>query len=369
MNIMQKRANFTNSIKLILFAVILGAVTGAVIWLFLRAVGVGTIFIWESLRVSFDFKWYAVAVCSVGGLIIGIFRKIFGDLPEELTTVMEKVSRDGHYDYSNMFVMLIAAFLPLIFASSVGPEAGLTGVIVGLCYWIGDNLKYAREHEREYSKIGEAVTLGVLFGAPLFGIFAVEEDDIGTEDFVLPKPAKLVLYGSAIAGGLIAVDLLTKFFGAAMGGFPSFAEVSLQAADYVAMIPYVLCGVVMAYVFEISEKLMGRASGMLPPVVCETVCGLLLGIGITFVPMVAFSGEEQMGELSGGFMSYTPAILIGIALLKIIMTTMCIKLGMKGGHFFPLIFACVCMGFGVGMLLFGADIGHLVFAAGCVSFL
>ena len=63
-----------------------------------------------------------------------------------------------------MLVMLISAFLPLIFAASVGPEAGLTDVIVGLCYWVGDNIKYAKEHEREYSEVGEAVTLGVLSG-------------------------------------------------------------------------------------------------------------------------------------------------------------------------------------------------------------
>ena len=40
--------------------------------------------------------------------------------------------------------MMIAALLPLLIGSSVGPEAGLTGIIVGLCYWAGENLKFAK---------------------------------------------------------------------------------------------------------------------------------------------------------------------------------------------------------------------------------
>ena len=62
-----------------------------------------------------------------------------------------------------------------------------------------------------------------------------------------------------------------------------------------------------------------------------------------------------------------PSSDIGIAVVKLILTSMCIKLGLKGGHFFPLIFACVCMGFGVGIFIFGYDLPHLVFAAGMVT--
>ena len=161
----------------ILFAFLLGAFAGTVIWLFLKAVGLISGLLWDKLPEIIHFKGYAVLLCAAGGLIIGIFRKFFGDYPEELPVVMGKIKKDGHYDYSNMFVMLVAAFLPLVFAASIGPEAGLTGVIVGLCYWVGDNLKYAKTHEKEYSEIGEAVTLSVLFHAPLFGIFSVEEEN------------------------------------------------------------------------------------------------------------------------------------------------------------------------------------------------
>ena len=67
---------------------------------------------------------------------------------------MEKVRAEKRYEYKNMLVMMVAALLPLLIGSSVGPEAGLTGIIVGLCYWAGDNLKFAKQNTRNYSQIG-----------------------------------------------------------------------------------------------------------------------------------------------------------------------------------------------------------------------
>ena len=86
------------------------------------------------------------------------------------------------------------------------------------------------------------------------------------------------------------------------------------------------------------------------------------------LPAVLFSGEEQMGMLPDAFTAYAPAALIGVGLVKILMTTFCIEFGMKGGHFFPLIYACSCMGFGIALLVFGGAAGaHAVFAAAVVT--
>ena len=49
------------------------------------------------------------------------------------------------------------------------------------------------------------------------------------------------------------------------------------------------------------------------------------------------------------------------------LTSFCLKFGMKGGHFFPLIFACACMGFALSMLLFEDPGSHAAFTAAIVS--
>ena len=123
-----------NQWNLTLFCMIVGAFISAVIWLFLKAVSVGTSFLWEWIPGKITWPFYPILVCTAGGALIGIFRKNCGDYPEELTAVLGKIKQEKRYEYRNMPVMLIAAFLPLVIGSSVGPEAGLTGIIVGLCY-------------------------------------------------------------------------------------------------------------------------------------------------------------------------------------------------------------------------------------------
>ena len=366
-----------NEIKLGLLTLMLGAFCGAVIWLFLRLLGICTGLIWDTIPAKAGFKYLPVQICAAGGLAAGLVRKRYGDYPEELHQVLGKVRKEKHYDYSKMAVILVCAFIPLVFGASVGPEAGLTGIIAGLCYWVGDNVKYAKEHAEEYSEIGAAVTLGSLFHVPLFGIFAVEEDpEDGSALPSIPKASKLLLYGLSTGAAYLVMRCLNSLLGDASLGFPSFDYAEPAAADFAMMLIYIPAGMALFMVFGYSEKLTGRAAGKMPAVLRETVCGVVIGLMAVFAPMVIFSGEEQMGELPETFMRYAPAALIGICLLKLLMTAFCIQFGMKGGHFFPLIFACSCMGFAAAMLVFGnaagitdqaALTGHAVFAAAVIT--
>ena len=366
-----------NEIKLGLLTLMLGAFCGAVIWLFLRLLGICTGLIWETIPAKAGFKYLPVLICAAGGLLAGLVRKRYGDYPEELHQVLGRVRKEKHYDYSRMGAILACAFIPLVFGASVGPEAGLTGIIAGLCYWVGDNVKYAKEHAEEYSEIGAAVTLGSLFHVPLFGIFAVEEDPEGEGAVpAIPKASKLLLYGLSIGSAYLVTRVLGSLLGDASLGFPSFDYAEPAAADFAMMLVYIPAGMVLFIVFECAERITGVAAGKIPAVLSETVCGAVIGLMAVFAPMVIFSGEEQMGDLPDTFMRYTPAALIGICLLKLFMTAFCIRFGMKGGHFFPLIFACSCMGFAAAMLVFGnaAGItdeavltGHAVFAAAIIT--
>ena len=112
---------------------------------------------------------------------------------------------------------------------------------------------------------------------------------------------------------------------------------------------------------------MGKAAKMMPPVLKETLCGLIIGLVGLVCPMVLFSGEEQMGQLIVNSGGYGVLFLAGICLLKLAMTSFCLKFGMKGGHFFPLIFACTCMGYALGGLFFAGEAGHAAFAAGIIT--
>ncbi len=366
----EKKANKgLNYIKLILFTFVLGSITGLVVWSFLKAVSLSTEFIWQFLPEKTGFKYLTPLICAFGGLIVGILHKKHGDYPDELGVVLAKIQKEKHYDYHPIKVMLVCAFIPLVCGASVGPEAGLTGIIAALCYWIGDNVSYAKNNAAEFSQIGEAVTLGQLFRSPLFGIMAVEESDIDEKDSAngMSKANKFFLYGLSTAAGLLVAGVLNLLLGPAMEGFPSFSTVSAAKEDYLMLLLYVPVGLVLYFLFEFCEKITGKAAGVIPPVFRETICAVIVGITGRFFPVIIFSGEEQMGELIENIGMYGAVMLLVICILKIFLTSSCLKFGMKGGHFFPLIFACTCMGFALAGFFFPDPSAHAAFAAAAVT--
>ena len=106
-----------------------------------------------------------------------------------------------------------------------------------MCYWAGDNLKFARQHAKEYSQIGVAASLSVLFHAPLFGLFEVEENTLeenNSEQTVVPAgiSSKIFIYGIAIAAatGIYAGQMCIRdsiCMTIALTGIP----ISVKAAD------------------------------------------------------------------------------------------------------------------------------------------
>lgn len=367
------KVRWINDIKMLAFTAGLGAAAGAIIWVFARLVGLCTMLLWDKLPHAVGFFFLPVIICAFGGVLIGLVHKKFGDYPEELPVVMGKIKRDKHYDYRPMGAMLIAAFLPLVFAGSVGPEAGLTGIIAGLCYWVGDNVRFARERQHAFAKIGEAVTLGTIFHAPLFGIFAVEEDSLleggrsSDADTSMPRATKFALYGLAVGGAFLAWHILSVLLGEAASGLPHYSDLTIQWKDLVLLLIYIPAGVLLCLLFVLCEWLTDAAAERIPVIAREIAGGVVIGLIGMGVPMVLFSGEEEMSKLAETFGTYTPLFLIGVCLLKIFLTAFSIRFGFKGGHFFPLIFACTCLGFGLAMVFFGADFGHMVFAAGCIT--
>lgn len=366
-NTVKKDSGIRNWLRMLLLTLLLGMFAGLVIWTFLKLVALCTGLIWETVPARTGGKWIIVVLCTAGALAAGILRKKFGDYPESLDTVMGKIKKDHHYSYHPMLVMLLCAFLPLVLGASVGPEAGLTGIIAALCYWVGDNVTFAKQNMDLYSRVGEAVTLGQLFRSPLFGILAVEEGEGQLVPERMPKGMKLVLYALSTASSFAVIWLLNSLFGKAMTGFPSFSEVPVSTADGFLALLYIPVGCLLFLFYEGCETVMGKVAKILPPVLRETLCGLAIGLVALVCPMVLFSGEEQMAQLIGNNGGYGVLFLAGICLLKLVMTSFCLKFGMKGGHFFPIIFACTCMGYALGTLFFAGDPGHAAFAAGIIT--
>lgn len=363
---MNIKVKLLNEIKLISFTAIIGAVAGLVFWVFLWLINTFTELIWQKIpSITGDIPYYALIVCTVGGLVIGVLRKLLGDYPQSMAEVIGTVKQTGTYPYKKILSIIVLSVLPLIIGSSVGPEAGMIGVIVALCCWAGDNLKFAKKSTINYSKVGAVVTLSVLFHSPLFGIFHVEENE--DEDSSLTRASKLLIYAVAIAVGIGAYSLLSTLICEVSEGFPSFETALPTGYDYLAMFLYIICGIALGFFFIKSELLFEKIAKKLPPIIGEVTAGIILGAIVCFLPVLQFSGETQMGALINDYAKYAPIAMIGIALLKILMTNMCIQFGLKGGHIFPLMFSAVCLGYGISLMIFPGSSAHAVFAAAIIT--
>lgn len=338
-------------IRFLFFAVCIGGVIGAFIWGFLWIMEMGQELLFTALPEQIHIPCLILVICILGGLVIGIYEKMFHASPDNMEAVMAVIKKEGKYPCDHLAVRTIAALLPLIFGASLGPEAGLTGIIAGLCFWAGSKFRYAGKHIEELSRIGLGASLGVIFGSPLFGYsFSMEEEDVPAE---YSKSVKMVTYITAILGGFGVFVLLGRLFGGG-AGLPRLSAPDIGNRERLFVILLIPVGIVAGSIYTIfhavSDRLFSALKDKCGVVVCAVLGGICMGIFGMLVPFSMFSGEAQMEVLAETYLEYTPAILIGIGIAKIFITNVCIQSGWKGGHFFPVIFAGVSIGYGMGMI-------------------
>lgn len=342
--------------KILLFgilALILGAFAGAIVWLVLKVMSLGIDLLWTVLPRALCFGnslIYSLSVCLIGGLIIGLWQRKFGLLPEELTEVMGRIKKEGTYPYNNLHIVAVSALLPLIFGGALGPEAGLTGLIVGLCCFVGDRLKYKGAEVAALMEAGMAATLGVIFGAPLFGIVSNIEPDNKKEHYgkkLASKKTRIFLYVMAVVGGMLAMGGLTDLLGGGMG-LPRFdAHHGMGFAQWKWFIPLLVAGVLFGLLYLVIHKITGIIGEKLLKyrVISCMLAGAAVGTIGYFLPLTMFSGEHEMGDLMNDWQSYSVVILIISAIGKLFLVNFCVDLGWRGGNIFPIIFVGVTIGY------------------------
>lgn len=337
-------------IRFLFFAVCIGGAIGAFIWGFLRVMGIGQELLFTVLPKYVPIPCFVPVVCILGGVIIGVYEKKFHASPDNMEAVMAVIKKEGKYPCDHLAIRTIAALLPLVFGASLGPEAGLTGIIAGLCFWAGSKFRYAKKHMEELSNIGLGASLGIIFGSPLFGYtFSIEEEDTSTE---YSKTVKMVTNITAILGGFGAFVLLGRLFGGG-AGLPRLSGSDIGNRERFSVVLLIPAGIAAGIVYTVSHAASSRFFAALKEkcgvVVCAVLGGVCLGVFGIFLPFSMFSGESQMEVLAETYLEYTPILLIGIGIGKIFLTNVCIESGWKGGHFFPVIFAGVSIGYGMGI--------------------
>ena len=334
-----------------LLVALLGGTIGGITWGLLFIMNLGVNFLWTDLRNAVDLTLYPVMVCAVGGLLIGLWEQRFGPYPREMAEILKDVKQGERIPYNNLHIIGIAALLPLIFGGSLGPEAGLTGVIVGLCFWFSNRLKFIFQEIAELPQIGMAATIGVIFGAPLFAFVNQIEDE--SKPALIPKNLKILMYFVAILSGYGVLTVLQNFFGGrlGLGHFPAIEKIT--AAEWAAAMPLAVVGVAAGMLYFLFMKMTKMAvKPLADKIVIRGILGgvILGGVGI-FLPYTMFSGEHEMVEVINSWPTMGFAVLVLTGIVKLLMGNICHEMGWRGGNIFPTIFSGVSIGYACALLL------------------
>lgn len=340
----------------VLAIILLGCMAGAICWLFFFLMNAGIDLIWNAVPdlLGGDIWWWPLPVCIAGGVAVGLFQRRWPGQPQEMNEVLAVVKKTGRYEYKTIFVGFFGALLPLLFGASIGPEAGLTGVIAGLCTWVGDRLRFLGREFRELASIGISAVVSAMFDAPLYGLAVPvlgDGESIADAPVLIPKPAKIAVYVCAVVSALVAMMALGALFGG-MAGLPHFSDINIGYAEWMWVVPLALAGAIVGWIFHLGSAVSDRLSDLVGdrPVIKAVIAGCVLGVFGCLLPFTMFAGELQTEELSEIWMDVGVLTLIATALLKPIILQMCLACGWRGGKFFPMIFSGISIGYGMAAL-------------------
>jgi H+/Cl- antiporter ClcA len=330
---------------------LMGIISAVVTFVFMYLVNQGTRLVWEqtALALGIDTRLFTILTCTLGGLLVGLLVKVFGDHSGIFSEVMREFGKTGRFDYRNAPGIVATAFVSLISGASLGPEAPLADACGGIGTLVSDKLKL---DERETRTVGYSGVSGMLaafitnpFGGALLGMESAQGGVTGRSAYFW------LLFPSLLASAVSTVVfvLLSGVFFETLYKFPEYTP---KLAHIIYAVPLGLIGAVAGIVFmlllQFLQKFFQRMKGHV--VLRGLVGGLVMGIIGALLPLTLFSGEEQTGELIANAAEIGVVMLIVLAVVKVFATSVLLSTGWKGGYIFPIMFAGVALGLALDLL-------------------
>ncbi|WP_335382089.1 chloride channel protein [Neobacillus drentensis] len=350
-----KRMKFSKLGIIVLFSIIIGGIVGFLTWGFLAVTSFTTHFLWDTLPKTLHVKNWTLLLCLVGGVLVGLCQKYFGNYPRNMEDVLAEFKETKRVDYRSVHKSTLTALCVLSFGASLGPEAALVGIIGGLSTWAGDTLKSLVKKKSVFNKYGEIITeysieatIGLIFRAPLFGATTFFED---IKDSRRIKLIKIIVYSITTVAGFGVFIFLSKIDYRKIS-LVDFGSAVVGKNEIIAIIPLILIGLLFAILYEFFGEILHKVFKPLEnyKIIKAVIGGLVLGIIGTILPTMLFSGEHQLTELPAEWKGMSIYLLLISAIVKLLITEFCLATGWRGGHIFPVIFAGASLGYGMALL-------------------
>jgi H+/Cl- antiporter ClcA len=339
-------------VPLMLLVALLGILSAAVTFVFIFLVNQAIPLIWERamLASGLDPRLFTFAVCVIGGLLVGLLVKIFGDHNAIFAELMQEFGRTGRFDYRHAPGIVVTAFVSLIAGASLGPEAPLADACGGIGTWASDRLKLDKNETYTMGFAGLSAMLAAFitnpFGGALLSLESARVGMTGGQVYIWGLFPSLLASAAAM---VVFVGLRGSFFDT-LYAFPTYTP---RLGDLLWAVPLSLvgslAGLLFTLLFRWLRHMMQPLQGYL--VLRGLIGGLGLGVIGVLLPLTLFSGEEQALDLIGQATTIGFGMLILLAVAKLMVTSLLLATGWKGGYIFPIMFAGVALGM-AGKLLF-----------------
>jgi H+/Cl- antiporter ClcA len=343
----QEQIDPRSYLKVLLLAAVLGLFSAVLTFIFLVLVDVGQSLVWEqaALAVGVSVPVFTLVICSIGGLLVGVLVKVFGDHSGIFAEMMQEFGKTGRFNYRHAPGIVITALVSLVAGGSLGPEAPLADACGSLGTLTAEKLKIDERGTRSLSFAGLSAMLASMLTSPFGGaLLGLESARAGIDYLWTLFPS---LIASAVAT-IIFVVLSGQFF----GSLYAFPEYQPRITDLLLAVPLGLIGALAGALFIIFFK---QLRNLMQPLKTHLILrgfigGLGLGIAGALLPLTLFSGETETSTLIAHSAEIGVLMLIVLALVKLLITSLCLATGWKGGYIFPTMFAGTALGLAVHLI-------------------
>lgn len=333
-----------------------GGVAGAIAVSFLQIMKLALYILWIKIPQTYflvpilgtEVNLYYPLLGIIGGILIGIWTKKYGEYPMFLEDVIKLYKRDKNIPYRNWKAVFVASLLPIIFGGSVGLFAGYAGLIMMLLCWGRDKYKSGLAYILEHQNDARRTRLVRLIRNPI-ATFIGTDITCGNLTHRVSGKEKWTARVSAAVGGIISFRFVGLLFAQKGLQIAVFDKFKYTTNELFSFVPLVLLGLAAGIVFQYADIISAILYKPLQEkkILRAVTTGILIGFAGIYLPYSLFSGQEQMVALVKHWEEWTVPMLFATGIAKIFLTNFCIHGGWRGGSFFPCIFCATIIGYGL----------------------
>jgi H+/Cl- antiporter ClcA len=293
--------------------------------------------------------FWPLILLTIGGLVMALIIKITGEHMELGSTQKEFAEGKGRLNYRHIPSTVIQCIVSLWTGASVGPEGGLADLNGGMATLLAEKLKVTPRALIFITYCGVAGSFGSFFGSPLIGAFIAME-----YLFIQGIPYVELLVPGLVSAtvGFLVYNHLFNFTISGILVFPVYSSPLFIDLLWALLIGVIggFFGVYYKWLFaKLQKHIFYRLKSS--PIKRGLIGGLSVGLIVSFVPLLLYSGQNQIIEILAQAGVYSFGFLLLLLVGKSIVTAISFNTVFKGGPIFPYLFMGGTMGLAITLLL------------------